>query len=193
MNSSEIKHAQTQHAVSEFIRKRWSARAFNDTQIPQETLETLLEAASWAPSANNEQPWVYYYAFKGTEGFEKLWNCLLPGNQLWTKNASVLVLSLARKTFEANQKPNNSAKYDVGAANATLLLEATQHDIFGHIMGGFDAEKTKNMFNLDENLEPVVMMALGYLAEAETLEEPFKTRELTPRKRKSVSEISKKL
>lgn len=180
----KIKAAQIQTAVAPFITTRFSPRAFSDKAISQETALSLFEAASWAASANNEQPWEYVYAHKDTPGFQQLWECLMPGNQPWAKNAALLVVSIARKTFAANGNPNGSAPHDLGMANANLLLQAGSVDIFGHPIGGFDRAKATELLQLDENRAPLCMFALGYLGEADSLEEPFKSRELTPRSRK---------
>lgn len=184
---------QTKYPVIDLIKKRWSARSFSDKPIGEESLATILEAASWAFSANNAQPWMYLYAHKNSSSFEKLINCLMPGNRPWAKNAAVLMVVLVNKKLD-NGNENKAAKHDAGAANASLMLQAIAMDIYGHVMGGFDAQKTIEALQIDtENYEPVVFIALGYLDSAEKLEEPFKTREITPRTRKPLSEFSKLL
>lgn len=194
MESSKIKKANTENPVHDLIRSRWSARSFSEKAISQQGLETILEAASWAFSANNAQPWQYVYAHRSdTEAFHKLWSCLMPGNQPWTSKAAVLMVSLIKKNFE-NGKPNNTAQHDLGAANATLMLQATSMGIYGHPMAGFDKEKTVETLGLDPNeVAPVAFIALGYLDDAEKLEEPFRARELTPRSRKAVAEFAKQI
>ncbi len=194
MESNNIKKATTKNPVHDLIRSRWSARSFSEKAISQKDLETMLEAASWAFSANNAQPWQYVYAHHNdTEAFHKLWSCLMPGNQPWTDKAAVLMVSLIQMNFD-NGKPNETAKHDLGAANATLMLQATSMGIYGHPMAGFDKGKTLETLGLDTNeVEPVAFIALGYLEEAEKLEEPFKTRELTPRNRKAVAEFAKQI
>lgn len=189
-----IKIAKTKHDVIDVIKNRWSARSFSDKAISENDLHTLFEAASWAFSANNAQPWEYIYAHKeDTEAFHKLHSCLMGGNQPWTKNAAVLMAVLAHKKLD-NGHENKAAKHDVGSANATLMLQATSMNIYGHVMGGFDANKAIDVLNVNTEVhEPVVFIALGYLDEAEKLEEPFKTRELTPRTRKPLVEIVKRL
>lgn len=189
LESITAKEAVTQYPVHEFIRQRWSARSFADRPIEPEALMTLLEAASWASSSMNEQPWIYLYAHKGEPAFQQMFDCLLPGNR-WADGAQVLLLSLARKNFTSNGKLNRHALYDVGAANTTLVLQAASMDIFGHQMGGFDMQKTIETFQIPDDLEPMCFIALGYLDDAEKLEEPFRTRELTPRKRKALSEFA---
>jgi nitroreductase len=190
---SSIKIAKTNFPVLEIIRKRWSARAFSDQAITDVEINTLLEAASWAASANNEQPWQFLYAQKNTEGFNKIWNCLMPGNQPWAKNANILLVSIARTTFEASQKPNPFGMHDLGLANSNLLLQATEMNIYSHPMAGFDKAKLITDLNLSENQMPICVIALGFLAPANTSEEPFKERELTPRNRKAVSEFAFKI
>ncbi len=187
MNS--IKIPQTKYPILDVLKNRWSARSFSDKKISQEALNQLLEAAAWAFSSMNEQPWRYIYAFKGEPAFDQLWNCLMAGNQPWAKDAAVLILSLANTKF-ANGNSNRHAYHDVGAANANLLTEATANSIYGHLMGGFDYPKTQNEFNLPEHLEPVAIIALGYLDDPKKLEEPFLSRELTGRTRKPLDEIS---
>ncbi|MCU0347927.1 MAG: nitroreductase family protein [Saprospiraceae bacterium] len=194
MISETIKLANPERPIHDLIRSRWSARSFSEKAIAQSDLETILEAASWAFSANNSQPWHYIYAHHAdTEAFQKIWSCLMPGNQPWCANAAVLIVSCIHKVNESG-KPNNWAMHDLGAANATLMLQATAMGLHGHPMAGFDKAKTIETFNINADiLEPVAFLALGYLDEAEKLEEPFKTRELTPRSRKGVSEISERL
>jgi nitroreductase len=184
-----IKSPNTLHSASSFITGRFSPRSFSEKAISTESLQTLFESASWAASANNEQPWEYHYAHHGTEGFKKIWDCLLPGNQPWAKNAAALVVAVTRKTFAVSGKPNVAAEHDLGMANANLLLQARNLDIFGHPMGGFDKPKTVEMLGLDENRLPVCVIALGYLGAPDKLEEPFKTRETTPRTRKPLGDF----
>lgn len=189
----EIKAAHTQYDVAPFITNRFSPRAFSEKSISETTMNTLFEAASWAASANNEQPWAYYFAHKNTEGFDKIWSCLMEGNQPWAKNAAALVVTVARKTFERNGKNNVAAEHDLGMANATLLLQTRALDVFAHPMGGFHKDKTIEMLGLDENNVPICVLALGHLGDAEQLEEPFKSRELTPRSRKSLEKFVKQV
>ena len=193
MNSIEIKTADTSEGVHPLIKKRWSPLSFSDQLISEEKIQELFEASRWAASAYNEQPWEYVYAHRGTKGFEDLWNCLMGGNQPWTQKAAVLMVAIARITFTMNGKSNNWATHDVGMANAQLLLQAAENDIYGHLMAGFDPVKVKELLQLDENQEPVCMGALGYLGDPEELEEAYKSRELAPRSRREVSEFATKL
>ncbi|WP_210516145.1 nitroreductase family protein [Hymenobacter terricola] len=182
--------APTTYPVHDLIRSRWSPRSFSAQPVAPDTLNQVFEAASWAFSAMNAQPWQYIYAHKAdTEAFQKILDCLMPGNQPWAKNAAVLVIALAKTQLD-NGQPNGAALHDLGAANATLFLEATALGLHGHVMGGFDREKTRRDFNLPEGLTPVVILGLGYLGAADQLEEPFLSRETASRTRKPVSEFA---
>lgn len=184
-----IKTAITRLPVIDLIKERWSARAFSDQAISEDQLLTLVEAASWAPSSMNEQPWRYRLGQKGTEAFDKMVDCLLSGNQPWAKNAAALILCTTKKNFARNDQPNRHALHDTGMANAFLMLQATQMGIYGHIMGGYNPTKLREMFELTDEEEDVCIIALGFLGSPDTLEEPFHTRELTPRARKAVEEF----
>ena len=187
---NHIKIPQTQFPVADIIKNRWSARSFSPKEISTEQLKTIIEAASWAPSANNAQPWEFIVAQKGTASFDKIHSCLMPGNQPWTKHAAAFIISVAKKHFEKEGNPLNPfAEHDLGLANATLLLQATTMGISGHVMAGFHQDQLKQLFNLNDLVKPMVVIALGYPDAAEKLEEPFKERELMPRSRKPVDEI----
>lgn len=188
VRTHSVKQAQTLTPVHPLIRDRWSARSFSERNLTDEVLRTLVEAAMWSPSSMNEQPWRYTIARKGTEAFENMASCLSPGNQIWARNAPVLVLSTA-ETHHSNGHLNAYAWYDTGAANQTLLLQAASMGILGHLMGGFNAQQAVETFQIPETRRPVVFIALGYPDEPEKLEEPFHTRELTPRSRKSIEDI----
>lgn len=181
-----MKEIQTKFELHPLLKKRWSPRSFSEKLIADELIDELFEAASVAASANNEQPWKYVYAVRGSEGFETLWNCLLPGNQPWTKHAAVLLVALQRNTFQRNGKANPWAMHDVGMANANLLHQAVHRDIYGHLMAGFDADKVRQSLNLSADETPVCMGALGYLDRVEKLEEPYKSRETAERTRNAV-------
>ena len=181
-----MKEIRTKFELHPLLKKRWSPRSFSKKLIANELIEELFEAASVAASANNEQPWKYVHAVRESEGFETLWNCLLPGNQPWTKHAAVLIVALQRNTFRGKEKPNPWAMHDVGMANANLLLQAAHRDIYGHLMAGFDPEKIRQSLNLPDDETPVCMGALGYLDTAEKLDEPYRSRETADRTRNAV-------
>jgi len=188
-----IKHAITQFPVLDLIKERWSARSFSSKEVTKDQVLTILEAASWAPSANNEQPWEFIYALKGTAGFDTIWNCLMPGNQPWNKHAAGFIITIAHKTFAANGNPNANAEHDSGIATGYLLLQASSMGIYTHPMGGVDKAKLSGELNLTEDQKMLCVISFGYLDDAEKLEEPFKGRELTARTRKSVGEIVREI
>jgi len=194
MNSIVAKEAITSYAVNDLILKRWSPRSFSPAPVSQSQLDTIITAASWAPSSANEQPWRYITALKQNEkGFSALFNCLLPGNAVWVKNAAAIILCYTKLTYTKGGKNNVNAFHDAGMANQNLLLQAVSMQIYGHPMEGFDKAKTVHDFKLSSDFQPVCMIALGYLGEAENLEEPNKTRELTPRDRKALTEFATNL
>ncbi len=176
--------------MHEFIKKRRSIRAYSDKEISKSDMQEILEAATWAPSSMNEQPWRYIYAHRGTDGFKKIWGCLVPSNQTWTDRSAVLLISIAKKTFVRNSKANRHYMHDTGLANENLIIQAISMDIYGHPMGGFDMEKTRETFQLADDDEVVCFIALGYKGDPQLLEEPNRTRETEERTRKSITDIS---
>lgn len=191
---NNIKKAVTENPVHDLISKRWSPRNFNSHPIPESDLAAIFESASWAFSSMNYQPWRYIYAHKSDENnFRLMLDCLVPFNQEWAKSSSVLILSLAKKKYD-DGKLNFYALHDVGAANATLALQAQSMGIYTHVMGGFDKAKTIESLNIEsDEYEPVAFIALGYLDSPEKLNASLLKREIAPRKRKAVSEISRQL
>jgi nitroreductase len=176
-------------AIHNLIEDRRSPRAFADRPVEQEQLETLFEAARWAPSAMNEQPWRFIYATKEDEkDFNRLFNCLVEGNS-WARNASALFVTVAKKTYDFNGNPNSHAWHDVGLATGNLLLQATELGLHVHLLGGFKADKAREVLGIPEGYEPVTMGAVGYIGDPETLPEALKARELAPRTRKPLQEL----
>lgn len=150
----------------------------------------LFEAARWAPSAMNEQPWRFIYATKeDEEAFERLGSFLVEGNS-WAKNAAALFITIAKTKYDFNGNPNKHAWHDVGLATGNLLLQATDLGLHIHLMGGFDAAKAQKVLGIPDGFEAVAMGAVGYAGDPETLPENLKARELAPRKRKPLSEIA---
>ena len=184
------KTAPVSHPVIDIIRQRWSPRSFSAKQISQTQMDSVMEAARWSASCANEQPWKYYYAFHGTPGFEKLLDCLSGGNQPWCKNASVLIIAATRRTNEKDGKINEWAEHDLGLANAQLLLQSTSMGIYGHPMAGFDKVKASESLDLEEDVQPICAIALGFLDDADKLEEPFRSREKAVRTRKEIGEFT---
>jgi nitroreductase len=182
--------APTRFPVHELIANRWSPRAFSSRVVDKETLASLFEAARWAPSSYNEQPWSFLVATKeDPENYAKMLGCLVEGNQQWAKLAPVLGLSVARLNFSRNNKPNRHAFHDVGLATANLVSEATARDLFVHMMAGIEIEKSIKTWNIPEGHEPVAGLAIGYLGDANELPAPWKEREGAPRARKPLEEM----
>lgn len=170
--------------VLEVIENRKSRRAYSSQPIEQEKISSLFEAARWAPSSMNEQPWVYVYATKEQpELWNKIFDALNESNQVWVKSAPLLVASFTRKTFLRNGRVNTSAKYDLGAANAFLNLQAAALGLNVHQMGGYDAEKFRTNLNVPDDVDLGIIMAIGYPGDAALLPENLKMRELSPRTR----------
>jgi len=182
--------AEFESEVLEIIKSRRSRRAFISKLIEPEKIKSLFEAARWAPSSVNEQPWVYVYA---TADQEELWYKIFDGlndnNKTWAKEAPLLVVSLSRKRFLKNDQLNGSAKYDVGAANAFLTLQATQLGLNVHQMGGFDHNRLRQNLNVPETFDLGVVMAIGYPGDPQQLPLPLQERELSPRMRYLQSEF----
>ncbi len=182
--------APVEYPVQDVIKNRWSPRAFSDKPVPPEVLRSLFEAARWAPSSNNEQPWAFLVATKDdTENFEKSLGALVEFNANWAKKAPVLVIAVAELAFAKNKAPNRNAQYDVGAASLQLALEATARGLVVHQMAGFDPETAKEAYDIPQGWEPIAAMAIGYPGDASSLPEPYQTREKAPRTRKPIREF----
>lgn len=184
------KPAATDVALHELIRNRWSPRAFSEKSVPHEVLRSLFEAARWAPSSNNEQPWAYLVATKDEpENFAKMLSVLVEFNAAWAKRAPVLTLSVAHLKTQREGKPNRVALHDVGSATAQLTFEANARGLQVHQMAGFDAEKARQAFSIPADWEPVAAIAIGYPGDPESLPEKLRERELATRTRKPLREF----
>jgi len=184
------KRAPTDFPVHDFIAERWSPRAFSDKPVAPDVLVSLFEAARWAPSSSNEQPWTYIVATKeDAEDFAKLVSVLVPSNVTWAQQAPVLALAVAELSFAKNGTPNRNAQYDVGAAGAWLTVEATSRGLFVHQMAGYDHDKAREVFAIPAGWEPIAAMAIGYPGDPESLPQPLRDREVAPRTRKPISEF----
>jgi nitroreductase len=184
------KPAATQYPVHELISQRWSPRAFCDRPIEREKLLSLLEAARWAPSSSNEQPWRYIIATRDNpEEFNRILDCLVEGNVAWAKRAYVLMLSVAKLNSDRGDRPNRFAFYDLGSATENLVVQATALGLVVHQMGGIYPEKAREIFGVPEGFEVVAGIAIGYPADPSVLPAELRERELAPRKRKPLEEI----
>jgi nitroreductase len=186
--ANTIKLAAADHAIHPAIQQRWSPRAFAPHPVEPEKLLSLLEAARWAPSSGNGQPWHFIVGAQGTATHARLVETLREGNLPWAAQAPVLMLSVAQ-TITASGRIATHALYDVGLAVANLTVQATAFDLFVHQMGGFYPEKARALFAIPDGFEPVTMLAIGYLGAPETLDERLRERELMPRTRRPLSEF----
>jgi nitroreductase len=176
--------------ILEIIKNRRSRRTYIDKPIEAGKIRSLFEAARWAPSSANEQPWRYIYATREQpELYSRIFNALSDGNKTWAKDAPLLLVSLARKIYLKNERPNGSAKYDIGAANAFLSLQATQLGLNVHQMGGFDHAILRENLNVPDTFDLGVVMAIGYPGDPKTLPQQLQERELSPRLRHSQNEF----
>ncbi|HUK91199.1 MAG TPA: nitroreductase family protein [Blastocatellia bacterium] len=187
------KTADLEAPVVELIRRRWSPVAFDEGRsVEPGTIRSLLEAARWAPSCFNEQPW-RYLVFDGAnpEAREKARSCLVDGNA-WAKSAPLLLLSVASEDFGHNGTHNRHAQHDTGMASENLVLEAVELGLAAHQMGGYDAQRARELFSIPDRFTPMAMIAIGYpyRGELNALPEKIKARETKPRSRKHVAEFA---
>lgn len=176
--------------TSDLILKRYSPLAFSDKEINEQLLLKLFEAARWAPSAFNEQPWRFLYCHKNDhDRYIKLFDCLVDANKEWAKTAPVLILVLAKKNFSHNNQPNYFHMYDTGMAFENFIISALEEEIFVHQMGGFSAEKARKNFNIPEEYAIISLAAVGYPGNVAILSEPLQQRAQKPRTRKNITEL----
>jgi nitroreductase len=177
-----------EHPIHPLIAGRRSIRAFASTSVEPETLASLMEAARWAPSCMNEQPWSFIVATKANKSdFDRLLGCLLEFNVQWAQHAPVLLLSVAKLTFESTGKLNRHAFHDVGQAISNLTFQATVSGLVVHQMAGFDVEKARREFSIPQDYEPVTAAAVGYPGNSAELPEKLRERDTSPRKRKPLT------
>lgn len=179
---------QAEYPVNEIFVKRWSPRAMTGQTVNHSDLMSLFEAARWAPSAFNNQPWRFFYAHRDSVHWPLFFNLLGEFNQSWCQQAGVLVLLASKTTFDHNGEDARLFAFDAGAAWENLALEASHRQLVAHPMQGFDHISAKSALNLPKELEPMIMIAIGHQASAETLSEPLRQRE-SPTPRKSLNEL----
>jgi nitroreductase len=182
------KPADASHPIHELISERWSPRAFADRPVEREKLYSLLEAARWAASAGNQQPWYFLVGTKEhAENHARLEATLWERNMLWAQYAPVLLLVVA-KLYDRPGKELTSF-YDVGMAVGNLVTQAVDLGLVTHQMAGFDAEKAREVLSIPEGYQPLAMIALGYLGTPDGLPDDLRKRELAPRSRKPLEEF----
>lgn len=181
---------EAEHPIHDLLRRRWSPRAFAERPVEPQKLRSLLEAARWTPSCFNEQPWSFIVATKlQPQEFARMLACLAEKNQTWAAAAPVLMISVANRNFQRNDKPNRHAFHDVGAAAAYLTMQATALDLYVHQMAGFSAEHARQTYGILESAEAVAAIAVGYLGDPASLPEEFREKETVPTRRKPITEF----
>ena len=180
------------HPIHELLARRWSARAIDPAKpVSRQTLLSILEAARWAPSSSNEQPWRFLVFEEGNPAARESARAILTGNnKLWASKAPVLVLTVAKDAWTKNGEPNRHAGHDVGAATENLLLQSIAHGLAAHPMAGYESDKAKALFGIPDGFTSMAMIAIGHPGPVEDLPEPLLAREKQPRTRKPLSEIA---
>ena len=186
------KPAITRVAINETIANRWSGRAYDASKpVSNEQIIALLEAARWAPSCYGDQPWRFIVWDKNTDAvaWQKAFDCIVPGNQAWVKDAPLLFLTLAGSLFNHNGNTNRWGQYDTGAAAENLCLQASSMGLMAHQMGGFDGAKAREVFSIPAEFTPMAMLSVGYAADVASLSGEVLQRETSPRARRELGEL----
>jgi nitroreductase len=171
------------YPINPLILNRWSPRAMTGEELENEEIMPLFEAARWAPSSYNNQPWRFIYAKRNTEHWDRLFNLLADGNKTWAKNSALLVAVISRKNFEYNEKPARTYQFDAGSAWENLALEAFSRGLVAHGMQGFDYDKARVDLEIPPDFELMAMIAIGKKGPRESLPTELQEKEkLTDRK-----------
>jgi nitroreductase len=177
--------------ILEIIQERWSPYAFSSAPVEEYKIKAMFEAAGCAPSSGNEQPWTFVYATQNDSIiFDNFIGFLVDSNKVWAKNAFAIIISFARSNFAKSGKPNRHAFHDTGMAVSNLLLQALTMDIYVHQMAGYSVDKVRKYFNLHGEMEPVAVMAVGYLGDGSNLTPELLKRDEKRRPRKSINEFA---
>jgi nitroreductase len=185
VKGSQVRKAD--HAIDPIFLDRWSPRAMSGESIPQEELMRLFEAARWAPSSYNNQPWRILYARRDGEHWDKFCGLLVESNLVWAKNAAALLVWVSKKTFERNGKPSITHSFDCGAAWENLALQGARQGLVVHGMQGFDYDRARSELNVPDDYTVEAMAAIGLPGDASSL--PEKVREMEkPNERRPLSE-----
>jgi nitroreductase len=189
MQESEIQTKRTsEYPINPLILNRWSPRSMTGEELDDDDIMSLFEAARWAPSSFNNQPWRFIYAKRNTEHWHRLFNLLVDANKTWVKNAALLTVVISRKNFEFNEKPARTHQFDAGSAWENLALEASSRGIVAHGMQGFDYEKAKAELGIPADFEVMAMIAIGKRGPKENLPTELQDKE-KPNDRKALKDI----
>lgn len=185
------KPAVTDLDIHPLIKKRWSPRSFDpDRAVEDEKIRRFLEAARWAPSGFNEQPWRFIVGINGERTWEAIYSTLVAFNRKWAGNAAVLVMTLGKKTLTKSGKENSSFRYDSGGSLGYMTLQAVSEGLVTHQMGGFSKEDARELFDIPDDLEPLTVMAIGYQDMPDKLaDEDMRDTEMGPRQRRPLTEL----
>ncbi|MBV9867578.1 MAG: nitroreductase family protein [Abitibacteriaceae bacterium] len=187
--AEEVKsHRQAEHDVQPIFLNRWSPRAFSPEPIAEELLWSVFEAARWAPSSNNEQPWRFLVA-RSEADRKRFLEFLFPGNQVWAQHAPVLVVVVAKKTFSHNGNPNPVATFDCGCAWGYLALQALHNGLITHGMAGFDRDAARAALNVPQDYDPVAVLAIGRHGDKALLPEAVQQREVPSGRRPAAESV----
>ncbi len=187
---SDVKRARTDHAIEPLLAGRFSPYGYDPRPLPAADLRSLFEAARWAPSAFNEQPWRYLVALRQDEdAFARLLSCLVDANRQWARHASALAISVAALTYARNGEPNGTALHDMGLAAANLTVEASARGLVVHQMGGILPDRVRELCAVPEGFQPLTGLAIGYAADPQTLPEALQQRDTAPRTRRPQAEF----
>ena len=179
------KRADTTYPIEPLLQQRWSPRAFTERPVEPAKLLRLWEAARWSASCSNQQPWYFIVATKEDAGeYARLLSCLRENNQQWAAHAPVLMVSVAKLSFDMNGQANRYAFHDVGLAVANLIVQATALGLCVHQMAGFYPDKVRELYGVPDDFEPVAGIVLGYPGDPAILSEELRRREVAPRVRK---------
>jgi nitroreductase len=178
----------SQYPVDKQFLDRWSPRAFSDRRLTEEQVLTLLEAARWAPSASNLQPWRFFYGLRGEPEFDTLLSLLVPFNEAWAKRAGALMMITSVKSFDGS-RPNITHSFDAGSAFMSLALQAHSMGLIAHGMAGVEFEKVPVVLGLPDNLKVEAAVAVGYQGDVSTLPESLQARE-APSQRQPLSDMA---
>jgi nitroreductase len=187
---SHLKQAPAIEGVLPVVLNRWSPRSFADRDVSTNDLKKLFEAARWAPSSYNEQPWRFLVGHSGSNTYKKIFQSLIGFNQSWAGKAPVLILGAAKTKFSHNDSPNGYALYDLGAASAYLVLQASALGLSTHQMAGYDQAAARTALGIPEDFVLGAVITLGYQDEPAVLgQEQLIALETTPRERKPLSDF----
>lgn len=184
------KEATTDEPIHDLIRRRWSPRAFDDRPVPLAAQVSLFEAARWAPSAGNGQPWSFIVAdrFRDPEGFATMLALLNPGNVTWAQHAPLLLIGVTQRIRDEGKEARH-ALYDLGMAAENLVLQGIELGIYAHQMAGFNYDKAREVYEIPASHEAIVAIALGYQGDHATLPDDLQARELAERQRKPLASL----